>query len=94
MNESLQALQRFFADLWHRFDSGWLPVIEADLVLFWQWLSANPILTLVLSVVLLLWACLVVRKSTHDGWTFLRVILTIFLFLLGFAGMFIVVHVA
>jgi hypothetical protein len=94
MNESLQALQRFFADLSHRFDSEWLPAIEANLVLFWQWLSANPILTLVLSVVLLLWACLVVRKSTHDGWTFLRVILTIFLFLLGFAGMFIVVHVA
>jgi hypothetical protein len=94
MNESLQALQRFFADLWHRFDSGWLPVIEADLVLFWQWLSANPILTLLLSVVLLLSACLVIRKSTHDGWTFLRVILAIFLFLLGFTGMFIVVHVA
>lgn len=94
MNESLQAFQQFFADLWHRFNSEWLPVIEANLILFWQWLSVNPIPTLGLSVVLLLWACLVIRKSTHDGWTFVRVILTILLILFGFAGMFIVMHVA
>ena len=94
MNESLQALQRFLADFGHRFNSEWLPLIEANLTFFWQWLLANPIPTLGLSVVLLLWACLVIRKSSHDGWTFVRVILTFFLFLLGFAGMFIVVHVA
>jgi hypothetical protein len=93
MNESLQAFQRFLADFGHRFNSEWLPVVEANVILFWQWLWANPIPTLGLSAVLLLWACLVIRKSSHDGWTFVRVILTIFLFLLGFAGMFIVVHV-
>jgi hypothetical protein len=94
MNESLQAFQQFFADLWHRFNSEWLPVIEANLVLFWQWLLANPIITLGVSTVLLLWACLVIRKSTHDGWTFARVLLIIFLFVLGFAAMLIVLHVA
>ena len=94
MNESLQAFQQFFADLWHLFNSEWLPVIEANLVLFWQWLLANPIITLGVSAVLLLWACLVIRKSTHDGWTFARVLLIIFLFVLGFAAMLIVLHVA
>jgi hypothetical protein len=94
MNESLQAFQQFFADLWHRFNSEWLPVIEANLVLFLQWLLANPIITLGVSAVLLLWACLVIRKSTHDGWTFARVLLIIFLFVLGFAAMLIVLHVA
>ena len=94
MNESLQALQRFFADLWHRFDSEWLPAIEANLVLFCQWLFANPIATLGISVVLLLWACLVIRKSTQYDWTFARVLLTVFLFVLGFAGTLIVLHVA
>jgi hypothetical protein len=94
MNESIQAFQQFFADLWHRFNSEWLPVIEANLVLFLQWLLANPIITLGVSAVLLLWACLVIRKSTHDGWTFARVLLIIFLFVLGFAAMLIVLHVA
>ena len=94
MNESLHAFQRFLAGFWHQFNSEWLPVMEANLVLFWQWLFANPIATLGISVVLLLWACLVIRKSTHYGWTFARVLLTIFLFALGFAGALIVLHVA
>ena len=47
-----------------------------------------------ISVVLLLWACLVIRKSTQYGWTSARVLLTIFLFELGFAGTLVVVRVA
>jgi len=74
--------------------SGLLPAVEDELLLFWQWLLANPIATLVLSAILLLWACLVIRKSTHDGWSFARVFLVILLLVLGFAGMAIVVHVA
>jgi hypothetical protein len=94
MNESLQAIQRFFADFGHRLNSEWLPVLEANFLLFCQWLFAQPIATLGISVVLLLWACLVIRKSTHSGWTFVRVLLTIFLFVLGFGGTLIVLHVA
>jgi hypothetical protein len=93
MNESLQPFQRFLAGFWHQFNSEWLPVIEANLALFCQWLFANPIATLGISVVLLLWACLVIRKSTHYDWTFARVLLTVFLFVLGFAGTLIVLHV-
>ena len=93
MSKALQALQQFFADLWHRFNSEWLPVFEANLVLFWQWLLANPMITLGFSAVVLLWACLVIRKSTHDGWTFARVLLMLFLFVFGFAAMAIVLHV-
>jgi hypothetical protein len=92
MNKTLQAFQQFFTDLWHRFSSEWLPVIEAKLLLFWQWLVANPIGALALSAFLLLWGCLVIRKSTHEGWTFGRVLLMILLFGLGFAAMAIVVH--
>ena len=94
MNESLHAFQRFLAGFWHQFNSEWLPVIEANLVLFWQWLFANPIATLGISVVLLLWACLVIRKSTQHEWTFARFLLTVFLFVLGFAGTLIVLRVA
>ena len=94
MSKAYQTFQQFFADLWDRFNSEWLPVIEANLIFFWQWLSANPIITLGVSAVLLLWACLVIRKSTHDGWTFARVLLIVFLCVLGFAAMLIVLHVA
>jgi hypothetical protein len=94
MNESLQTFQRFLADFGHRLNREWLPVIEANLVLFCQWLFAQPIATLGISVVLLLLACLVIRKSTHYGWTFARVLLTISLFVLGFAGTLIALHVA
>ena len=85
MSKALQAFQQFFADLWQRFNSEWLPV-------FWQWLLANPMITLGFSAVFLLWACLVIRKSTHDGWTFARVLLMLFLFVFGFAAMAIVLH--
>jgi hypothetical protein len=94
MNESLQAFQRFLADFGHRLNTELLPVIEANLVLFCQWLFAKPIATLGISVVLLLFACLVIRKSTHYGWTFARVLLTISLLGLGFAGTLIALHVA
>ena len=94
MNESLHAFQRFFADLWHRFISQWLPIVEANLVLFWQWLFANPIITLGVSVALLLWACLVIRKSTHDDWTFARFLLVILLFVSGSVAMLIAFQVA
>jgi hypothetical protein len=94
MSQALQACQQFFSDLWHRFNSEWLPVIEAQLLLIWQWLLANPIGALALSVVLLLWACLVIRKSTHEGWTLGRVLLLIILFGCGIAAMAIVVHLS
>jgi hypothetical protein len=55
---------------------------------------AKPVATLGISIVLLLLACLVVRKSTHYGWTFARILLTVSLFVLGFAGTLIALHVA
>jgi hypothetical protein len=94
MSKTLQAFQQFFTDLWQGFSSGWLPVIEAELLLFWQWLLANPVAALGLSAVLLLWACLVIRKSTHEGWSFARVFLLVLLLVLGFGAMAIVVHLA
>jgi hypothetical protein len=94
MNQALQAIQQFFADLWHQFDSGWLPVIEAKVLLFWEWLLANPVATLGISAVLLFWACLVIRKSTHHGWSFVRVLLLLLLLALGLVGMAIVFHLA
>jgi hypothetical protein len=93
MNQTFQAFQQFFADLWRRFNSDWLPGIVANLLLLWQWLSANPIITLSLSAVLLLWAALVIRKATHEGWNFARVLLIFFLFAFGFAGILVVLHV-
>ena len=94
MNKALQAFEQFFTDLWHSFSSGWLPVIEAKLLFVWQWLLANPIGALGLSAVLLLWGCLVIRKATHEGWTFARVLLMVLLFVFGLAAMAIVVHLA
>jgi hypothetical protein len=94
MNNAIQAFQQFFTDLWHRFASGGLPLIEAKLLLFWQWLLANPLGALGLAAVLLLWACLIIRKSTHDGWSFVRVLLVALLMVLGFAAMVIVIHLA
>lgn len=81
----MQAFQQFFADLWQRFNSEWFPA-------FWQWLLDNPMITIGLSAVFLLWACIVIRKSTHDGWTFARVLLMLFLFGFGFAAIAIVLH--
>jgi hypothetical protein len=92
MNKAFQPFQQFFADLWHRLSSEWLPVIEANLLLFWAWLLANPIITLGICAVFLLWACLVIRKSALDGWTVARGLLVFFLFGLGFAGMLIVLR--
>ena len=94
MNKAIQTIEQFFADLWHRFDSAWLPVIEAKLLLFWEWLLANPLATLGFSAFLLLWACLVIRKSTHDGWNFVRVLLLLLLLAFGIAGMAVVFHLA
>jgi len=93
MSKTLQAFQEFFADHWNRFNSGWLPVVEANPILFWQWLLDNPMVALGFSAVLLLWACLVIRKSTHEGWTFARALLMLFLFVFGFAAMAIALHV-
>ncbi len=89
-----KAFQPIFTDRWYLFASEWLPIVEAKLLLFWQWLLANPVGALGLSAVLLFLACLVIRKSTHDGWSFLRVILAALLLVLGFAAMAIVVHLA
>jgi hypothetical protein len=92
MSQAFQAFQQFCANFWRRFSSEWLPEILAKLLLFWQWLPANPIITLSISAVLLLWACLVIRKSTHDGWNFARIFLIFLLSACGFAGIFVVVH--
>jgi hypothetical protein len=94
MSKAIQAVQQFFTDLWQGFASGGLPLIEAKLLLFWQWLLANPLGALGLGAILLLWACLIIRKSTHDGWSFARVLLVALLLVLGFAAMAIVVHLA
>jgi hypothetical protein len=91
--QAWQAFQQFCAALWRRFNLEWLPMIEANLTLFWQWLSANPIITLGISAFLLVWACLVIRKSTHDGWTFIRCLSILFLFVCGFTAILIVLHV-
>jgi hypothetical protein len=87
-----QAFQQFFADLWRRFSTEWLPGIAANLTLFWQWLAANPLIALILSAVLLLWACLVIRKATYEGWNIGRSLLIFVLFGLGFAGILVVLH--
>jgi hypothetical protein len=92
MSQALQTFQQFFADLWRRFSSEWLPGIVSNLLFFSQWLSANPIITLTLSAVLLLWACLVIRKATHEGWNFARALFIFILFVFGFAGILAVVH--
>jgi hypothetical protein len=92
MSQAFQAFQQFFADLWHRFSTEWLPGIVSNLILFWQWLAANPLIALILSAILLLWACLVIRKATHEGWNIGRSFLTFLLFGLGFAGILIVLH--
>lgn len=89
-----KSFQEFFTDLWHQIASEWLPAMEDKLLLFWQWLLANPVGALGISAVLLLLACLVIRKSTHDGWSFVRVLLAALLLALGLAAMVIVVHVA
>ncbi len=88
----IKAFQQISADLWHRFSLDRLPVFEANLMLFWQWLLANPMIPLGFSVVPLLWACFVIRKSTHDDWTFARVLLVLFLFAIGFGAMAIALH--
>jgi hypothetical protein len=89
-----KVFQQLLPDRWYLFASDWLPALEAKLLLFWQWLLANPLGALGLSAVLLLLACLVIRKSTHDGWSFFRILLTVLLLVLGFAAMIIVVHLA
>jgi hypothetical protein len=93
MSNAWQTFQQFFGDLWHRFNSEWLPAIETNLTLFWRWLLANPIITLGISALLLLWACLVIRKSTLDGWSFGRVLLVFVLFGFGFGAIFAVLQV-
>ena len=92
MSQAFQAFPQFFADVWPQFGAEWLPGIVDNLVLFWQWLAANPLIALILSAVLLLWACLVIRKSTHEGWNIGRSFLTFLLFGLGFAGIAVVLH--
>lgn len=93
MSQVFQAFQQFFADVRYRLGTEWLPGIVDNLILFWQWLAANPLVTLILCAVLLLWACLVVRKGTYEGWNIGRGFLTFLLFGLGFAGILVVLHV-
>jgi hypothetical protein len=89
-----KAFQQLLTDRWYLFALEWLPMVEAKILLFWQWLLANPLGVLGLSVVLLLLACMVIRKSTHEGWSFFRIFLAALLLVLGFAAMAIVVHLA
>jgi hypothetical protein len=92
MSQAFQTSQQFFADVWHWFGTESPPGIVDNLILFWQWLAANPLIALILSAVLLLWACLVIRKSTHEGWNIRRSVLTLLLFGLGFAGILVVLQ--
>ena len=92
MSQAFQAFQQFFAGLWHRFNSEWLPAIVANLILFWQWLAANPYIALGLSAVLLLWACFVIRKATYEGWNIGRSFLILVLFGFGFSVILVVLH--
>jgi hypothetical protein len=92
MSQAFQTFHQFFADVWHWVGAEWLPGIVDNLILFWQWLAANPLIALILSAVLLLWACLVIRKSTHEGWNIRRSVLTFLLFGLGFAGILVVLQ--
>ncbi len=80
------------ADLWHRFSAEWLPALTSFLLYLWQWLLANLIVTAVLSGLLLLGGCMIVRKATEEGWNTGRIFCTIVLFLLGLAGVLVVVH--
>ena len=94
MSQALQAFQQFLTDLRNQLGNRWLPMIEGQLLLFWQWLLANPAGALALSAIFLLWACLVVRKSTHEGWNFPRVFLLVLLLAFGLAAMAVAVHFA
>ena len=94
MSKTLQVFEQFLSDLWNRLSTGWLPIVEGQLLLFWQWLLANPPGALALSAIFLLWACFVIRQSTNEGWNFPRVFLLLFLLVFGLAAMAIAVHFA
>ena len=92
MDKTRQAAQQFLSDLWQRLNAEWLPALTSFLLLLWQWLLANLIITAILSGVLLLSGCLIVRKATGEGWNAGRVVGALVLFLLGLAGVAVVVH--
>jgi hypothetical protein len=92
MDKAAQAIQQFFTDLWHQFNSEWLPALTSFFLLLWQGLQDNIVLTLALSGVILLLGCLTVRKGTKEGWNVGRIFWTIVLFLLGLVGILVVVH--
>jgi hypothetical protein len=85
MDKTHQAAQQFLSDLWQRLNAEWLPALTS-------WLLANLIITAILSGVLLLSGCLIVRKATGEGWNAGRVVGALVLFLLGLAGVAVVVH--
>jgi hypothetical protein len=92
MDKTRQAIQQFFTDLWQRFNADWLPALTSYFLLILQWLQDNAVATLLLSAAILLLGCLTVRKGIREGWSFARLFWTIVLFLLGFAGILVVVH--
>jgi hypothetical protein len=92
MEETRQATQRFFTDLWHRFNAEWFPALTNFLPFLWQWLQDNRVATLVLSGVILILGCLIVRKAAEHGWNGVRIFWAIAYFSLGLAGMVVVVR--
>lgn len=69
MDKTRQADQQFLSELWHRFNAEWLPALTNLLLLLWEWLLANLIITAILSGLLLLGGCLIVRKATGKAGT-------------------------
>jgi hypothetical protein len=92
MDKTRQADQQFLSELWHRFNAEWLPALTNLLLLLWEWLLANLIITAILSGLLLLGGCLIVRKATGEGWNARLIVGALVLFLLGLAGVAVVVH--
>jgi hypothetical protein len=92
MDKTRQAAQQFFIDFWHRLNAEWLPALTSFLLFLGQRLQNNPVVTLGLSGLILLLGCLIVRKATEEGWNGGRIFWTIVLFVLGLAGMGVVIH--
>ncbi len=92
MDKTRQAAQQFFIDFWHRLNAEWLPALTSLLLFLWQRLQDNPPVTLGLSSVILILGCWIVRKATEEGWNCGRIFWTIVLFVLGLAGMGVVIH--
>jgi hypothetical protein len=92
MDKTRQGAPQFFSELWHRLNAEWLPAFTNFVLLLWQWLLDNLIITAILSGLFLLGGCWIVRKATGEGWNAGRIVGALVLFLLGLAGVAVVVH--